>query len=66
MCRFKESSDAQNLKGYQMKQLPSGDWTNIYKDYEISLSREKSEMVFRPAYITGPTGPEYQIIIDSK
>ena len=53
---------AENLKEYQMKQLPSGDWMKTEKDTDIKLKGEKMEFVFRAVNLANVTGPEHHII----
>ena len=66
VARIRLTSATPNLKEYQMKQLPSGDWMKTEKDTDIKLKGEKMEFVFRAVNLANVTGPEHHIIIKSK
>ncbi|HJZ41743.1 MAG TPA: hypothetical protein VJ203_15350 [Bacteroidales bacterium] len=60
------TSDTPNLKEYQMKELPGGDWNSIDQPIDLPLKNKKHEWLFRVVNLAGVTGPEHKIIIDSK
>jgi len=58
------SSNTPNLKTYQMKEIPDGDWKDVSNVVEIELKKDKNEMVFRTANLADVTGPEHKVIIE--
>jgi hypothetical protein len=60
------TSATPNLKEYQMKQLPSGNWMKTEKDTELKLKGEKMEFVFRTVNLADVTGPEHHIVIENR
>jgi hypothetical protein len=58
------SSTTPNLKTYQLKELPDGDWKDIPSTIETKLKLDKNEMVFRTVNLAGVTGPEHKVIIE--
>ena len=58
------SSTTPNLKTYQLKELPDGDWKDIPGTIETKLSLDKNEMVFRTVNLAGITGPEHKVTIE--
>ena len=66
VARISLTSATPNLKEYQMKQLPSGDWMKTEKDTDIKLKGEKMEFVFRAVNLADVKGLEHHIIIKSK
>ncbi len=60
------SSDTPNMKEYQMKELPLGDWHAVTDKLKLKLKGNKYELVFRTVNLANVTGPEYKIIINSK
>ncbi len=58
------SSTTPNLKTYQLKELPDGDWKDIPGTIETKLKLDKNEMVFRTVNLAGVTGPEHKVIIE--
>ncbi|MEP7110814.1 MAG: transglutaminase domain-containing protein [Ferruginibacter sp.] len=58
------NSNTPNLKTYQVKELPDGDWRDVSNKVEIELQKEKNEIVFRIVNLAGVTGPEHTIIIE--
>lgn len=53
-----------NLKSYQMKDLPDGDWKDVTSRVEIKLKKDKNEIVFRTINLAGVTGPIHKIVIE--
>lgn len=58
------NSNTPNLKTYQMKELPGGDWKDVSNVAEIELRKDKNELVFRTENLAEITGPEHKIIIE--
>ncbi len=63
---FLLTSDTPNLKEYQMKESPSGDWVRVEKAFPLDLKAKKYELTFRTINLAGVSGPEHKILIDSK
>jgi hypothetical protein len=59
-------SETPNLKKYQMKELPSGDWNDIGEKVEKKLKKKEYELAFRTVNLANVTGPEHKIIIKCK
>ena len=55
-----------NLKEYQMKEMPSGDWKQVDASLSVELKRKRYELHFRTINLAGVTGPEHKIIINRK
>jgi hypothetical protein len=53
-----------NLKTYQMKEIPDGDWKDVSNTIEIELKKDKNEMHFRTINLAGITGIEHKVIIE--
>ena len=62
-ARINLDSTTPNLKSYQMKALPDGEWKDISKTIQIELRMDREEMLFRTVNLAGVTGPEHKIII---
>lgn len=58
------SSTTPNLKTYQLKEFPDGDWKDIPGTIETKLKRDKNELVFRTLNLAGVTGPEHRVVIE--
>ena len=59
-------SETPNLKEYQMKVLPTGEWLKIEDSLDLKLNKIKYELVFRTINMADVSGPECNIIIDSR
>jgi hypothetical protein len=53
-----------NLKTYEVKELPDGEWNNFSNFSEIDLKKDKNEFVFRAVNLAGVTGPEHKVYIE--
>lgn len=53
-----------NLKTYQMKELPDGDWKDVSKAVKIKLKNDKNEIVFRTINLADVGGIEHKVIIE--
>jgi hypothetical protein len=60
------SSVTPNLKEYQMKQLPEGEWANVDSTFDLKLGKKKYELAFHAVNLAGVQGPVHRIIIESK
>ena len=63
IVRIYLDSTTPNLKGYQMKALPDGEWKDISNSTQIELRMDKDERLFRTVNLAGVTGPEHKIVI---
>ncbi|HBH83444.1 MAG: hypothetical protein A2X05_15265 [Bacteroidetes bacterium GWE2_41_25] len=60
------TSQTPNLKEYQMKELPSGEWKPVTEKFDMELKKKEYELVFRTVNLADINGPEHRIIIESK
>jgi len=63
-ARIELKSNTPNLKTYQMKEIPYGDWKCVSNTVEIELKKDRNEMLFRTINLAGITGLERKIIIE--
>ena len=63
-ARIELISTTPNLKAYQLKELPDGEWKDVPSTIETKLKTNKNEMVFRTVNLAGVTGPEHKVIIE--
>lgn len=56
-------SETPNLKTYQMKKLPDGDWTDVPASVKVEVDGDREEWLFRTVNLAGVTGPEYKISV---
>ena len=56
-------SETPNLKEYQMKELPKGEWIKVNDTLDIKLNKKKYELVFRTINLADVAGPECNIVI---
>lgn len=63
IARIDLSSETPNLKTYQMRRLPDGEWNDVSCSVEIHVTTDRSENVFRAVNLAGVAGPEYRIVI---
>ncbi len=56
-------SDTPNLKEYQMKELPLGDWRKVENSLDVNLTDETHEFVFRIVNLANVFGPEHHVKI---
>lgn len=63
---IKLTSDTPNLKEYQVKKSPPGEWEKVEKTYVMDLRENKYQLAFRAVNLASVSGPEHVIIIDSK
>lgn len=60
------TSSTPNLKEYQMKDLPSGEWQTVGNNFDKELNKKEYNWLFRTVNLAGVTGPEHEIIISGK
>jgi len=60
------ASESPNLKEYQMKELPLGDWKTVGKEFDHKLEKKEYDLEFRIVNLAGVTGPEHKIVIKDK
>jgi hypothetical protein len=53
-----------NLKSYQLKEQPGGEWKDVPNIVAIELKKDKNEIGFRVVNLAGVTGPVHTIIIE--
>lgn len=63
-ARIELNSITPNLKTYQMKELPDGNWKDVSNVVEVDFKKDKNEIVFRAVNLAGVTGPEHKIIVE--
>lgn len=66
MAHVELTSEKRNLKEYQMKELPGGEWKTTGDKADLKLEKKKYEWVFRAVNVAGVPGPEHRVMIDSK
>ncbi|MEX2232943.1 MAG: hypothetical protein WD824_12330 [Cyclobacteriaceae bacterium] len=52
-----------NLKTYQLKELPDGEWRDVPNHVSIELKKDKNEILFRTINLAAVTGPEHRVVI---
>jgi hypothetical protein len=52
-----------NLKSYQVRELPDGEWRDTTPSNRFQLKKDTNEFVFRAMNLTGVTGPEHKVVI---
>lgn len=57
------NSNTPNLKTYQMKETPDGDWKDVSNPVEIALNGDDNEIVFRAVNLGNVAGPEHKVVI---
>jgi len=66
MARIKLFSETPNLKEYQIRSGPSGEWEMVEDSLDMELSEERYEFHFRTMNLAGVAGPVNKIIISRK
>ncbi len=59
--KIKLVSETPNLKEYQMKRMPDGDWEKVEKNIDVALTQTVQEMAFRVVNIAGVNGAEHYV-----
>ncbi len=65
MAHIELISNTPNLKEYQMKTLPSGDWRKVGNSLDIELTDDTYEFVFRTVNLVNVFGPEHLVKIQA-
>ena len=63
-AKIELNSNTPNLKTYQMKEMPDGNWKDVSNAVEIELKKDTNEIVFHVVNLAGVTGPEHKVIIE--
>ncbi len=58
------SSDASNLKEYQMKEMPAGEWHKVSEEMILKLQNKWHKYLFRAVNLADVPGPEHKIVIE--
>ena len=66
MAHIDLTSDTPNLKEYEMKEIPGGDWNSIDQTCDLPIENKRHEWLFRVVNLAGVSGPEHKIIIERK
>jgi len=54
-----------NLRTYQMKELPDGDWKDVSNAVEVELKKDENQIVFRTVNLADVSGPEHRVVIEA-
>ncbi|MEN8229077.1 MAG: transglutaminase domain-containing protein [Bacteroidota bacterium] len=60
------NSDTPNLKEYQVRRSPLGEWKKVDEVFSLDLQERKYELTFRTINLASVMGPEHNVVIDSK
>ncbi len=52
-----------NLREYQVRQEPEGDWLPIDPDFTLPLSRPSHQWLLRSVNLAGVAGPSYRLVV---
>lgn len=63
VARVDLTSETPNLRSYQMRTLPDGEWHDISSQVDIRVTTDRLEEAFRAVNLAGVSGPEYRITI---
>jgi hypothetical protein len=55
-----------NLREYQVREEPGGDWLPIDPHFTLPLSRERHEWLLRSINLAGVAGPSYRVVVERK
>lgn len=64
VAKIKLISETPNLKEYQMKEMPAGEWEQVEESFGMDLKKKRYELHFRTMNLAGVSGPEHKIIIN--
>jgi hypothetical protein len=65
MAHIELTSEKPNLREYQAKELPSGEWEATTGNIDVKLKKKEYDWVFRTVNVAGVTGPEHRVSIKS-
>lgn len=63
VARVDLNSETPNLRSYQMRTMPNGEWHDISSQVDIRVATDRLEEAFRAVNLAGVSGPEYWITI---
>ncbi|HPF01771.1 MAG TPA: transglutaminase-like domain-containing protein [Bacteroidales bacterium] len=66
LAHIRLESTTPNLKEYQVKELPAGEWNKTEAGFKLPLKAKRHELLIRTVNLAGVTGPEHRIILDTK
>lgn len=52
-----------NLKTYQMKKLPDGEWQDVPASVKVDLEEDGLQLVLRAVNLAGVSGPEHKVVV---
>ncbi|MCU0913940.1 MAG: hypothetical protein MUC88_05170 [Planctomycetes bacterium] len=55
-----------NLREYQVREVPDGDWRPIEPHFTLSLSRPRQEWLLRAVNLVQVAGPSYRVVVQRK
>jgi len=56
-------SNTPNLKSYQMKESPEGEWKDVQDSILVELKNDRNELLFRTVNIAGVPGVESSVVV---
>jgi len=65
-ARIRLISETPNLKEYQLRKGPLGEWEAVEQNLDLELSGERIEFYFRTMNLAGVSGPVHRIVISRK
>ncbi len=65
LAHIELTSEIPNLKEYQVRELPSGEWMATGKDFDLKLNKKEHQWLLRAVNVAGIAGPEHKILISS-
>ena len=66
VAKIELNSELPNLKNYEMKELPSGEWKKVDRSFDYELIDKEHELLFRAVNVANVAGPEHKILIRSR
>jgi len=55
-----------NLREYQVREVPGGDWRPIEPHFTLPLSRPRHEWLLRAVNLAHVAGPSYRVVVQRK
>ena len=52
-----------NLKSYQMKNLPDGEWQDVPASVRVEVEDNDLQLAFRAVNLAGVSGPEHKVVV---
>lgn len=66
VAHIKLISNTPNLRSYQMKVMPSGNWNDVGSSIDVSLIKDSHEFAFRSVNLVDVPGPEHYVKIQAE